>query len=340
MVLQLSTSPFAARASSSKLTGPTVSSNASSVTTTSPSSPISRLSFLSDKAIGRHHDLHKRSKHSCNSRTLSLVENTATIANGATGTELDQTTKSHSSSSSSNSSNAQVSPESVTTAVAVANLWGRTLFRIMGVVSGISTLLIVPTLKSQEFGSSFGRGSQFLTVLGLFLTMVCLSLGAASDLLKMPTELAGLLRIKNAILPVAVPAECAVAILYWYLTLTDVYNIYPDGIRYLPFWLDIQMHGLPFAYVFIEMFCFSETFKVRRVADFCALAAFAVFYMSWSSLCAYMDGYWPYPIFDNLACPWKCLRLMLIASSIGLVFQLLIAEVHIRARAVRKICDS
>ncbi|KAG0061931.1 hypothetical protein BGZ92_006313, partial [Podila epicladia] len=125
-------------------------------------------------------------------------------------------------------------------------------------------------------------------------------------------------KCKNAILPIVVPAECAIAGLYWALVYQDVYNIYPDGYRYLPLWVDIQMHGLPFIFVLVEMFYHSPTFRVRRLIDFMSVAIFAFAYMGWSSLCAYMDGEWPYPIFQNTLCPWERLRLMLTSSAVGL----------------------
>ncbi|KAF9207059.1 hypothetical protein BGZ49_001276 [Haplosporangium sp. Z 27] len=182
---------------------------------------------------------------------------------------------------------------------------------LMGIVSGIFTLYIVPRLKDSGLKHGFGRGTQYLTILSL-------------------------LKIKDSMLPVIAPGECVVAVLYWYLTLSDVYNIYPDGNRYIPFWIDFQMHGLPVLFVLAEMFYFSRHFKVRRFADVCFLSFFAVFYMAWSSFCAHMDGEWPYPILENLNCPWKRLRMMISSYLIYIACYLILSETHIRAKASRK----
>ncbi|KAI8603030.1 FAR-17a/AIG1-like protein-domain-containing protein [Dissophora ornata] len=310
MVLQLSTSPFAARATSSKLSGSSSASPASpSSTASSASSPFARFSFFSNRAAGHQYTLNKRSTKVHQRFSSSTAATTAINAMAKKGDrqyKIEQQSK---------------------------DMWARTLFRLVGLLSGVSTLLIVPFFRAPGYSNGFGRGTQFLTIVSLILTMLCLGLGIVGDLLKQRD----LIRLKNAILPVVVPAECVVTILYWYLTLSDVYNIYPDGNRYLPVWLDIQMHGLPFVYVFVEMFCYSETFQVRRVNDFFAVAAFTVLYMVWASFCAYMDGYWPYPIFDNLNCPWKQLRLMLISGAISLALQVIISETHIRTRAASKV---
>ncbi|KAF9439131.1 hypothetical protein BGZ76_010724 [Entomortierella beljakovae] len=140
-------------------------------------------------------------------------------------------------------------------------------------------------------------------------------------------------RIKDAMLPILTPAEIAVAILYWSLTLSNVYHIYPDGNRYIPLWIDLQVHGIPCIFVALEMFYFSETFKVRRFTDFCAVISFALFYLSWSSLCAHKDGEWPYPILQNIVCPWERLYFMSTGIVGYVILHFVISEAHIRSKA-------
>ncbi|KAF9109959.1 hypothetical protein BGX27_006956 [Mortierella sp. AM989] len=163
--------------------------------------------------------------------------------------------------------------------------------------------------------------------------MINLALGIIGDVMNNQR----LLKIKDAMLPVIVPGECAVAVLYWYLTLSNVYHIYPDGNRYIPMWIDIQMHGIPALFAFVEMFYFSKTFQVKRAADFCVISLFALFYMGWSSFCAHMDGEWPYPILQNLTCPWERLQMMLTSYLVYVALHFVISETHIRSRAARKL---
>ncbi|KAK3825758.1 MAG: hypothetical protein J3Q66DRAFT_436773 [Benniella sp.] len=157
MVLQLSTSPFTSRASAPKLPASSSAPDVSSVKAASASSPMTRFSFMADKAMG---------------------------------------------------------------------VWARTAVRFAGVASGLFTILIVPTIKVEGLNNGFGRGTQYLTIMSVLLSMICLSLGVAGDMLRIPS----LTRLKNAMLPVLVPVECAVGV-YWYLTLSNVYHIYPDGNR-------------------------------------------------------------------------------------------------------------
>ncbi|KAF9345288.1 hypothetical protein BGX26_003315 [Mortierella sp. AD094] len=97
------------------------------------------------------------------------------------------------------------------------------------------------------------------------------------------------------------------------------------------------MHGLPALFVLVEMFYFSKTFQVKRFADFCAISSFALFYMGWSTLCAHIDGEWPYPILQNLDCPWKRLRMMLTSYLIYVLLHFIISETHIRSKAAGKL---
>ncbi|KAF9582475.1 hypothetical protein BGW38_000160 [Lunasporangiospora selenospora] len=144
-----------------------------------------------------------------------------------------------------------------------------------------------------------------------------------------------LIQYKNAILPVVVPAECAIACLYWYLTLKDVYNIYPDGVRYLPLWLDLQMHGVPFISAMIEMFFHSESLRICRVTEFVKVLSFGIFYIAWSSICAHMNGEWPYPVFQKIACPWERLRMMVTSTLIGLAMHVVISEYYIWLKSTK-----
>ncbi|KAG0202658.1 hypothetical protein BGX28_004885 [Mortierella sp. GBA30] len=201
--------------------------------------------------------------------------------------------------------------------------WMKPAFRITSLTSTISTMLILPTLKSEGLKTGFGRGTQYLTILSLILSIVCLSVGTVEDLFKRP----GLTRLKYALLTIVVPAEFLVAVMYWYLTLQDVLNIYPDGNRYLPFWLDIQMHGLAFVYVLVEMFYYSSAYEVKKVPHFIASMAFGTLYVAWSSICATIDGEW---------CPWQRFGVMMAWAAVGVVGHVAIAEVYIRSRTLQK----
>ncbi|KAF9549343.1 hypothetical protein EC957_004257 [Mortierella hygrophila] len=205
----------------------------------------------------------------------------------------------------------------------------KTIVRLAGFCSALYPILIVPTLRTKGLKDGFGGGTQYLTIVGLLVTMVCIGLGIAGDAFKQP----GLIAAKNRILPMVVPVECVIAGLYWYLVLTDVFHIYPDGHKYLPFYIDIQMHGIPFLTGLAEMFFFSEALRIHRVKDTCCYLLFAVFYSSWSSFCAHMDGEWPYPVLQNQASDWERYSTMVNATMVGLAIHFIISEAHIRTTA-------
>ncbi|KAG0274162.1 hypothetical protein BGZ95_010044 [Linnemannia exigua] len=204
----------------------------------------------------------------------------------------------------------------------------KTMVRLAAFSSALFPILIVPTLKTKGLKNGFGGGTQYLTIVGLLVTMICIGLGIVGDVFNKP----GLITLKNRILPMLVPVECVIGGLYWYLTLTNVYHIYPDGHKYLPFYIDIQMHGIPFLSGLVEMFYFSETLRIHRVMDICYFLLFAVFYSSWSSFCAHMDGEWPYPVLQNQKSDWDRYTMMFNATMVGLAIHAIVSEAHLRTR--------
>ncbi|GJJ70916.1 hypothetical protein EMPS_03266 [Entomortierella parvispora] len=207
--------------------------------------------------------------------------------------------------------------------------WKKIIFHFACISSALGAGLKLASLQTKGTKRGFGFGSQYLTILGLVMTIGMFLLALFVDF----TQSSRARRIKNTLLPLLVTIECAIGAMYWLLVMRDVFHIYPDGNRYIPFWVDIQVHGLPFFYTLVEMFFISESFQVRRKADIINMSGFAVFYMCWSSFCAHMDGEWPYPVLQNITCPWTRLQMMTICSLSSVFAHIIITEAHVAHRA-------
>ncbi|KAF9093972.1 hypothetical protein BGX23_002662 [Mortierella sp. AD031] len=90
------------------------------------------------------------------------------------------------------------------------------------------------------------------------------------------------------------------------------------------------MHGVPFLTTLVEMFCFSETLRIQRRRDLAIFFLFGLSYSCWSSLCAYIDAEWPYPILQNQTSDLDRYIMMFKATAAGLVVHFIISEIHIR----------
>jgi len=146
MVLQLPTSPFAARTTSSKLSGSSSGSPSSPSSTASASSSFARFSFFSNRTTGHQHNLNKHPTK-VHQGVLSSTGSTTSInamasAPGTANAASKKTDRQY-----------KIERQS-------KDLWARTLFRLVGFFSGLFTLLIVPIFRAPGYSNGFGRGTQ------------------------------------------------------------------------------------------------------------------------------------------------------------------------------------
>ncbi|KFH68603.1 hypothetical protein MVEG_05413 [Podila verticillata NRRL 6337] len=64
--------------------------------------------------------------------------------------------------------------------------WSKRLLRLISLTSVVFVILYAPTLKTQGVNHGFGGGTQYLTIVGLITTWICMALGLAVDILQWP----------------------------------------------------------------------------------------------------------------------------------------------------------
>ncbi|KAF9910804.1 hypothetical protein EC991_005521 [Linnemannia zychae] len=161
MVLQLASSPLASRPSQTTATSTSNSSPSSSnPASTTTASSILQLSFFGiSKGKRQHHSSHQRRR-----------QRTTSSSNLLHSFKPDQTHK-----------------KTLTT---FTEQWRwavfKTMVRLAAFSSALYPILIVPTLRTNGLEDGFGRGSQYLTIVGLLVTMICFGLSIVGDMLNKP----------------------------------------------------------------------------------------------------------------------------------------------------------
>jgi hypothetical protein len=99
---------------------------------------------------------------------------------------------------------------------------------------------------------------------------------------------------------IGTPIEGFVAIMYWGLMIVDPSLLMPpDPEFYLPFKLDISIHGLPAVYLWLDFLCFSPPFP-KAAKPFALSTAAVTGYTLWMEFAASKNGRFPYPFLGEL----------------------------------------
>ncbi|GAA6007152.1 hypothetical protein JCM11491_003024 [Sporobolomyces phaffii] len=145
--------------------------------------------------------------------------------------------------------------------------------------------------------SQYGGHWQYLTILSLGITWLLFLFALLKDAFPSVNLFA---RLKTSLGVIAVPVEGFVALMYWGLMLLDPSLLVPpDPEFYLPFKLDISIHGLPAVYLWLDFLCFSP--PVPKAARPFAISTAAVLsYVTWMEFAASKNGRFPYPFLDTM----------------------------------------
>jgi hypothetical protein len=111
------------------------------------------------------------------------------------------------------------------------------LIHLLGIASFSASfrwLFLYPSPENEKFGGVF----QFLTIIGLALSLTSMALGLLADVTLSTT----LFRAKNVISVCSTPLEVLISILYWGITLIDKRLLVPEEYQ-LPFWPDFGFHA-------------------------------------------------------------------------------------------------
>lgn len=148
----------------------------------------------------------------------------------------------------------------------------------------------IPKALADHFNSQKGGRNQFLTIIGVQLTIFTLLLG----ILKYK-------RAHNFFYPIALATEFTISITFWFFYFTNPASLMrpiPEVDALLPFYMDVVYHALPLAALIIEAFYIDLTaFQLSP----CTFAMVPISYYIWAAYLSKSNGVWPYPMLDNMS---------------------------------------
>ncbi|TKX25232.1 hypothetical protein C1H76_2465 [Elsinoe australis] len=185
---------------------------------------------------------------------------------------------------------------------------------------GASALLHVAGLASNAFSyhwlvthpnkinESYGWHFQYLTIIGLSLTTLTFMTGLLADL----TSSRPLFTVKNSLSIASAPMEVLISLLYWGLRSIDPHLVIPPDLPQLPLLADMSFHLAPAVLLVVDLLYFSPPYSISALPSFGLSALIALAYYYWVELCYSKNGFYPYPLFDDVGYSG---RLMLFTGS-------------------------
>lgn len=160
------------------------------------------------------------------------------------------------------------------------------LLHLAGICSFLASfayLHIFPQLPADSVGGDF----QFLTILGLGLSLATFAVGYAADLsLSRP-----LFEAKNFMAVCVAPLEVLISVLYWSLCAIDRDLVYPPELEGgLPLLPDIGFHLAPALFLTADLLLFSPPWTIRVQEAMILSLCIAFFYWAWVEYCFSFNG--------------------------------------------------
>ncbi|KAE8140778.1 FAR-17a/AIG1-like protein-domain-containing protein [Aspergillus pseudotamarii] len=142
---------------------------------------------------------------------------------------------------------------------------------------------------------AYGWHFQYLTVIGLSLSTLTFAIGLLADV----TLSARLFLIKNLLSICSAPLEVLISILYWGLRVIDERLVVPDW-AVIPLNADISFHAIPSIVLLIDLFLLSPPWTISILPALSLSSTIAFGYWFWIERCFSYNGWYPYPIFEQL----------------------------------------
>lgn len=146
--------------------------------------------------------------------------------------------------------------------------------------------------------SSTGTVHQ-LTYLGLLLATFTFTLGMLEDM----TSFAALNRLRRAVRFIAMPLEVTVTLSYWLVYFTNASLITDQRVMApITIYEDIGLHLLPAILLVADYHSLppKQTQQMRSNLAFVAFGCTLGLYCAWLTACYKKNGYWPYPILEEI----------------------------------------
>ncbi|KAE8356664.1 FAR-17a/AIG1-like protein-domain-containing protein [Aspergillus coremiiformis] len=142
---------------------------------------------------------------------------------------------------------------------------------------------------------AYGWHFQYLTVIGLSLSTLTFTVGLLADV----TLSARLFLLKNLLSICSAPLEVLISILYWGLRMIDERLVVPDW-AVIPLGTDITFHAIPAIVLLIDLFLLSPPWTITVLPALGLSSTIAFGYWFWIERCFSYNGWYPYPIFEQL----------------------------------------
>lgn len=157
---------------------------------------------------------------------------------------------------------------------------------------------------------SYGWHMQYLTIIGLSLATATFGIGLLSDI----TLSRRLFLVKNVLAVMSAPMEVLVSILYWGLKTIDPALVLPDWAPPMPFHSDLSFHAVPAIVLTLDLLFLSPPWTISVLPAFVMSLIIAFGYWFWVELCYSYNGFYPYPIFEQLNTPSRAALFALSAA--------------------------
>ncbi|KAH8675345.1 FAR-17a/AIG1-like protein [Xylariales sp. PMI_506] len=142
---------------------------------------------------------------------------------------------------------------------------------------------------------SYGGHFQFLTIIGLSLSLITFVIGLAADLTLSPA----LFGFKNYLAVGSAPLEILITILYWGLCAIDKSLVFPPDMQ-LDLLPDIGFHAAPGIFLALDLLLLSPPWSIHISNALTLSMIFGVLYFMWIEYCYSQNGWYTYPIFALL----------------------------------------
>ena len=170
-----------------------------------------------------------------------------------------------------------------------------TLPQSLGLASFTSSFFYL-TQNPTPINASFGWHFQYLTIIGLTLAALTFFFGLLADITLSPS----LFSLKNALSVSSAPLAVLISILYWSLRAIDINLVLPPWAPRLATSADLGFHAIPAIGLVVDLLLFSPPYAISALPALALSSAIAVVYWFWVEACYARNGFWPYPIFEEV----------------------------------------
>ncbi|RDL40027.1 uncharacterized protein BP5553_00006 [Venustampulla echinocandica] len=146
-----------------------------------------------------------------------------------------------------------------------------------------------------KMNDSYGWHMQYLTIIGLaiaYATFICAFL---ADITLSPK----LFLIKNVLSLCSAPLAVLISLLYGVICAIDKELVVPPEIDLAPI-ADIGFHAMPAILLVIDLLFLSPPWTIAVLPAIGLSSVLAVSYWAWVEQCYKYNGFYPYPLFEQL----------------------------------------